>query len=67
MAATFRIDDFKDTVMVRGRGRLPVNVALACKWTWFCSKRFSADLHPNRKGYRKIARTFNRELQVLLP
>ena len=67
VAATFRIDDFKDTVMVRGRGRLPVNVALACKWTWFCSKRFFLDLHPNRKGYRQIARTFNRELQVLLP
>jgi lysophospholipase L1-like esterase len=67
VASAFRIDDFTDTVVVRGRGRIPVNVALACKLTWFCSTRFTADVHPNWKGYRKIARTFNRELQVLLP
>jgi hypothetical protein len=67
VAATFRIDDFTDTVEVPGGGRIPVNVALACKWTWFCSKRFFPDVHANRIGYRKIARTFQRELRGLLP
>ena len=67
VAATFRIDDVMHTVMVRGRGRLPVNVALACRLTWFCSTRFFFDVHPNWQGYRKIARTFNRELDALLP
>jgi lysophospholipase L1-like esterase len=67
VAATFRIDDFTDTVVVPGGGRIPVNVALACKWTWFCSKRFFPDPHANRIGYRKIARTFQRELRGLLP
>ena len=67
VAATFRIDDFKNTVVVPGRGRIPVNVALTCRWTWFCSAKFFPDVHPNRTGYRKIARTFARELQGLLP
>jgi hypothetical protein len=67
VAATFRIRDFKHTVVVPGQGRIPVNVALACSWTWFCSKRSLGDPHPNRTGYRKIARTFDRKLQGLLP
>ncbi len=67
VAATFRIDDFTHTVMEPGRGRIPVNVALACRWTWFCSARHASDPHANRTGYRKIARTFDRELRVLLP
>jgi lysophospholipase L1-like esterase len=67
VAATFRIDDFTHTVVVPGRGRIPVNVALACKWTWFCSKKFFGDPHANRTGHRKIARTFHRELRGLLP
>jgi GDSL-like Lipase/Acylhydrolase family len=67
VAATFRIDDFTDTVVVPGRGRIPVNVALACGWTWFCSTKFFGDPHANRTGYQKIARTFERELQDLLP
>ena len=67
VAATFRIDDFTDTVVVPGRGRIPVNVALTCRWTWFCSAKFFRDPHPNQTGYRKIARTFARELQGLLP
>jgi hypothetical protein len=66
VAATFRIDDFTDTVVVPGRGRLPVNVALTCKWTWFCSTKFLGDEHANRSGYGKIGRTFRRELRALL-
>ena len=66
-AATFRIDDFTHTVFVPGQGRVPVNVALACSWTWFCSTMFTADPHPNRTGYKKVAHTFDRELATLLP
>ena len=44
VATTFRIDDFDHTVVVPGRGRVPVNVALACRWTWFCS----AEAHVRR-------------------
>ena len=67
VATTFRIDDFTDTVVVPGRGELPVNVALTCQWTWFCSPRFAGDPHANPIGYRKIAETFDLELQALLP
>ncbi len=66
VATTFRIDDFSDTVVVQG-SPVPVNVALACRWTWFCSPRYLGDPHANAIGYRKIARTFDRELQPLLP
>jgi lysophospholipase L1-like esterase len=67
VAATFRIDDFTDTIVVPGRGPLPANVALTCLWTWFCTPRFAGDPHANATGYRKIAQTFDRELQGLLP
>ena len=67
VATTFRIDDFDHTVVVPGRGRVPVNVALACRWTWFCSARHTFDVHANRTGYRKIATTFHRVLKPLLP
>ena len=67
VAATFRIRDFKHTVEVPRQGRIPLNVALECRWTWFCSKKSLGDPHPNRTGYRKIARTFDRKLQGLLP
>jgi hypothetical protein len=67
VAATFRVDDFTDTVVVPGRGELPVNVANTCRWTWFCRPRFAGDVHTNRTGYRKIAETFGQELLALLP
>jgi len=67
VAKTFRIDDFEHTVFVKGRGRIPVNVALACRWTWFCSRKHFGDPHANRTGYRRIAHTFYRELTTLLP
>ena len=67
VAATFRVDDFTDTVIVPGRGELPVNVANACRWTWFCSPRYAGDPHANAIGYRKIADTFEQELLALLP
>jgi len=67
VSRTFRTHDFAATVVVPGRGRLPVNVARVCNWTWFCSTKFAGDPHANRTGYRKIARTFDRKLQGLLP
>lgn len=66
VARPFRIHDFSHTVVVPGRGRLPVNVALACRWTWFCSQEYFGDPHPNPTGHRMIARTFYRELRPLL-
>jgi lysophospholipase L1-like esterase len=66
VATTFRINDFEDTVVVAGEGRTPENVALACRWTWFCSRRFFTDPHPNRTGYRRIAGTFYRALRDML-
>ena len=66
VATTFQVDDFTDTVVVPGRGELPVNVANACRWTWFCSPRFAGDPHTNAIGYRKIADTFEQELVALL-
>jgi lysophospholipase L1-like esterase len=67
VATTFRIDDFEHTIVVHDRGRIPVNVALTCRWTWFCSTKFFGDPHANRTGYRRIAHTFERELEALLP
>lgn len=66
MATTFRTDDFTDTVIVPGRGRLPLNVALACRWTWFCTTKYFFDPHPNWMGYKRIARTFGRKLRGLV-
>jgi hypothetical protein len=67
VADTFRTDDFTDTVVVPGRGRVPVNVALACRWTWFCTEKYFFDPHPNWKGYKRVARTFDRKLRGLVP
>ena len=66
VAATFRMHDSTHFVVVPGRGRLPVNVADTCRWTWFCSPRFAGDPHANRTGYMKIADTFDRALVVML-
>jgi lysophospholipase L1-like esterase len=66
VASRFRIDDFDETIDVEGRGPLPVNVALACRWTWFCSERYAGDPHANRTGYRRIAGTFEAELGPVL-
>jgi lysophospholipase L1-like esterase len=71
VAKIFRIDDFEHRIRVRGRGWIPVNVALACRWTWFCSSKAPGDPHANRTGYRRIAHMFakelKKELKVLLP
>jgi lysophospholipase L1-like esterase len=66
-AGKFRIRDFEHKVDVPGRGPLPVNVALACAWTWFCTPRFAGDPHPNRTGAQKVAEMFERKLRHRLP
>lgn len=66
VAATFQVDNFTDTVVQPAFGEVPVNVAHACGWTWFCSFSNFGDPHPNKKGYEKIATTFIRELRGLL-
>jgi lysophospholipase L1-like esterase len=63
VATTFRVDDFSRS----DTGGVPVNVATACRWTWFCSKKYFGDPHANATGYGKIAETFGRELGPLLP
>jgi lysophospholipase L1-like esterase len=59
----FDIGDFTDLVSTRW-GRVPVNVANACRWTWFCSgTAFQGDPHPTTTGYAIIADAF----QAVLP
>jgi lysophospholipase L1-like esterase len=60
----FHVGDFSDMVPTRW-GRVPVNVANACRWTWFCSDPpFTGDPHPNTKGYSVIADAFEAVLPV---
>jgi lysophospholipase L1-like esterase len=58
----FNIGDFTETFTARW-GRVPVNVANACRWTWFCS-RLGSDVHPNTTGYGVIADAFEAVLPV---
>ncbi len=39
-------------------GLVPANVANACTWTWFCSKQYPGDVHPNNTGHEVIAQAF---------
>ena len=56
--ATARVDRTFHITRFRDAGGVPANVAIACEWTWFCSRRFFGDPHPNDEGYARIARTF---------
>jgi lysophospholipase L1-like esterase len=59
----FNIGDFTDLVSTRW-GRVPVNVANACMWTWFCAgSPFQGDPHPTTTGYGIVAGAF----QAVLP
>ena len=58
VATTFRIEDFSAT-----DAGVPLNVAITCRWTWFCTPRFQTDVHPTPVGYRKISRTFARVIR----
>lgn len=60
----FNIADFTHLVSTRW-GRVPVNVANACMWTWFCAgSGFEGDPHPNTTGYGIIADAFQAVLRV---
>lgn len=65
VGATFQVENFEGTATWRGE-EVPRNVALACRWTWFCSEEAFGDPHPNDVGYRKIANTLHRVLEPLL-
>jgi lysophospholipase L1-like esterase len=58
VAGTFATDDFTDSVVTSNWGPLPLNVARVCLWTWFCSKQYPGNVHPNTDGYSVIADTF---------
>jgi lysophospholipase L1-like esterase len=54
----FNIEDYSPLVWTRW-GKVPVNVANACRWTWFCTRGpFQGDPHPNTTGYGVIADAF---------
>jgi lysophospholipase L1-like esterase len=54
----FNIGDFTHLVSTKW-GRVPVNVANTCKWTWFCpGTKFQGDPHPNTTGYGVVADAF---------
>lgn len=60
----FNIADFSHMVASRW-GPVPVNVANACAWTWFCTRPpLGPDPHPNTRGYGVIADAFAAVLPV---
>jgi lysophospholipase L1-like esterase len=60
----FATTDFETEVELTGHGRVPVNVARACQWTWGCEPPpLGPDLHANVSGYGVIAQAFERVLQ----
>lgn len=59
VAGTFAISDFTDMVELKGYGQVPLNVANACNWTWFCTPPpLGPDIHATTDGYREIANAF---------
>jgi lysophospholipase L1-like esterase len=57
----FRTRAFHTFVQTRRFGRIPLAVALTCRWTWACSSRY--DDHTNASGYRVIARAVLAQLR----
>jgi lysophospholipase L1-like esterase len=53
----FASTNFADLIATEW-GLVPVNVANACTWTWFCSKQYAGDVHPTGAGHRVIAHAF---------
>lgn len=66
VARKFEINNWSDRVLLRGRGLVPLNVGLTCRWTFFCTRRFFGDPHPTLTGYERIGGTFFRTLKPLL-
>lgn len=61
VSRTFATDDFTRQVNVPDLGRLPVNVAHVCEWTWECTQY--QNIHANTLGYGVIAGVFQRVLE----
>jgi len=61
VSKTFATDDFSRQVTVPGIGKLPVNVARVCEWTWECTPYHN--IHANTLGYGVIAGVFERVLE----
>jgi lysophospholipase L1-like esterase len=61
--AAFRTTDFETEADLPGYGPAPINVALACQWTWGAAPApLGPDFHANAAGYRAIAEAFARVL-----
>ena len=56
--------NFSDMVWTEKWGKIPVNVAKACVWTWFCSAHYALDPHPNTVGYGVIAEAIEEVLDL---
>jgi hypothetical protein len=55
----FRTTDFDTIVQLPAAGPVPVNVALACQWTWGAAPPpLGPNFHANARGYRAIAEAF---------
>jgi lysophospholipase L1-like esterase len=54
VATAFATNDFATQTTLPGVGKVPVNVARICTWTYMCSK---GDIHANPTGYQQIADT----------
>jgi lysophospholipase L1-like esterase len=62
---SFNTSDFTDLVVTKEWGKIPVNVANDCAWTWFCTKPpIGPDIHPNDRGYGVIADAFAAVLPI---
>jgi lysophospholipase L1-like esterase len=60
----FDIANFTGSIESRW-GPIPINVANACRWTWFCTgPPLGPDPHPNTVGYGIIADAFEAVLPV---
>jgi lysophospholipase L1-like esterase len=60
VASAFSSTDFTDQATVPGIGKLPLNVARICEWTWECTPY--QDIHATPVGHSVIARVFDRVL-----
>jgi hypothetical protein len=59
VAEAFSTNDTTTMVELPGAGRVPLNVARICQWTWMCAPApLGPDIHANRDGYAVIAQTF---------
>lgn len=57
----FSSTNFQPQVASPSYGKIPLNVALICDWTWACelSDESHTEVHPNTIGYGKIADAFS--------